>query len=186
MLGKDKEEHSLDESANPPRNDSGQARKEKKELKEELKQARKERDEYLDGWKRAKADFINYKKEELARLEEVVKFANEDMIRDLIGVLDSFELALATLKGTPAEKGVYLIKTKLEDCLKKRGVSVIEVERGEKFNPNFHEAVEMVDPSSDGVAEGKRGKSDTIVEEVETGYLLHGKVIRPSRVKVYK
>lgn len=145
-------------------------------LKDKLEKVKKERDEYLDGWKRAKADFINYKKEELRRLEEVVKFANEGMIRDLIDVLDSFELALATMKGTPAEKGVFLIKTKLEDCLKKRGVSVIEVGEGEKFDPNLHEAVEMV--------EG--GESDTIAEEIETGYMLHGKVIRPARVKVFK
>ena len=70
---------------------------EAKALQEELEKISKERDEYLDGWRRSKADLINYKKEELKRLEEMAKFGNEEVIRDLISVLDSFELALVTL-----------------------------------------------------------------------------------------
>jgi len=148
--------------------------------KDGLKKVKEERDEYLDGWKRAKADLINYKKEELKRLEEVVKFANEAMIGDLIVVLDSFELALATLdrKDSHVEKGMYMIRAKLEDVMERRGLEKIEVEVGQEFDPNYHEAVDVVD--------GGKEKSNTIAEEVGTGYKLHGKVIRASRVKVYK
>ena len=97
---------------------------EAKALQEELEKISKERDEYLDGWRRSKADLINYKKEELKRLEEMAKFGNEEVIRNLISVLDSFELALVTLEKSEGkvEKGIYLIKTQLEDILKRRGL----------------------------------------------------------------
>ena len=173
MLGKDKEKDK-EEEANPPKADA----QGKKEKRDELKRAKKEREEYLDGWKRAKADLINYKRDELKRLEQVVHFANEEMISDIITVLDSFELAIASMeRDNPAEKGVYMIKSKLQDVLKKRGVSKIEINKGDKFDPEYHEAVMTV--------EGE-GKSDTIAEELETGYILHGKVIRAAKVKVFK
>ena len=144
----------------------------------ELERITKERDEYLDGWKRARADLANYKKDELARLEHVAKFASEDIIVDLITVLDSFELALVSMeKDNPAEKGIYLIKTKLEDVLKKRGLKKINVEAGQKFDPVYHEAVDIIEGN---------GEEGTIAEEVESGYQLHNKVVRATRVKVFK
>ena len=150
-----------------------------KDSKSEEERLRKERDEYLDGWKRAKADFSNYKKEEIRRLEQIVQFAAEDIIFDLITVLDSFELALATMdKDDPREKGIYLIKSKLEEILKRRGLKKIEVNPGDKFDPAIHEAVAMV--------EEKGGKPGTVAEELETGYKLHDKLIRASKVKVFK
>ncbi|OGY58515.1 MAG: nucleotide exchange factor GrpE, partial [Candidatus Colwellbacteria bacterium RIFCSPHIGHO2_12_FULL_43_12] len=81
-------------------------------IKEDLDRVSKERDEYLDGWRRSKADLLNYKKEELRRLEEMAKYGNEEVIRDLISVLDSFELAIGTLEKSESrvEKGVYMIK----------------------------------------------------------------------------
>src|SRR3989344_6905999 len=127
MLGTDSKETPSEgamEKDNPAV-DSGHG---KKDLKQELKRVKKERDDYLDGWKRAKADLINYKRDELRRLEQVVQFANEEMINDVIIVLDSFELAIASMeKDNPAEKGTEMIKSKLQDVLKKRGVSRIEV-----------------------------------------------------------
>ncbi len=152
--------------------------KEETKTGDELKKLKKEREEYLDGWKRAKADLINYKRDEFKRLEQVVNFANEEMIGDIITVLDSFELAIASMdKDNPAEKGVYMIKSKLQDVLKKRGVARIEISKGDKFDPKFHEAVNVI--------EGE-GKSDTIAEEIEGGYALHGKVIKAAKVTVFK
>ncbi|OGY57742.1 MAG: nucleotide exchange factor GrpE, partial [Candidatus Colwellbacteria bacterium RIFCSPHIGHO2_02_FULL_45_17] len=88
-----------------PKEEAG-PKKDRKDVKDELKRAKTERDEYLDGWKRAKADLINYKRDELRRLEQVVQFANEDMISDIITVIDSFELAIASMeKDNPAVKG---------------------------------------------------------------------------------
>ena len=153
-----------------------------KDLPKKLEKLEKEKDEYLDGWKRAKADLINYKKDELKRLEEVARFGSESLILELISILDDFDLALATLeKQGAAEKGVYLIRSRLEDILKRRGLERIKVEVGEKFNPAVHEAIAMADSPAEASA-----KAGTVAEEIEAGYTLHGKVIRPSRVKVFK
>ena len=152
---------------------------EAKLLKEDLDKVSRERDEYLDGWRRSKADLINYKKEELKRLEEMAKYGNVEVIRDLISVLDSFELAIGNLEKSEGkvEKGVYMIKAQLEDILRRRGLNKIKVAPNDKFDPNYHEAV--------GVIEGN-GESGNIAEEVEAGYLLYNKVLRPIRVKIFK
>jgi len=144
----------------------------------ELENAKRERDEYLDGWRRAKADLINYKKEESQRFEAVARFAHEEFLRDILPVLDSFELCLAALeKQGSVEKGVYMIKGQLEDVLRRRGLSRITVSRGEDFDPHRHEAVAMIETD---------GTSGTVHEEVEAGYMLYDKVIRPARVRLVK
>lgn len=144
-----------------------------------LKKLEKERDEYLAGWQRAKADLINYKKDEAKRFDGFLKFSNEAMIRDLINVLDSFDLALASLEEDKAqgkaEKGVYLIRAQLEDAMKKYGLERLLVSVGERFDPALQESVAAVESDKpDG----------TVAEEVERGYTLNGKLIRPARVKV--
>ena len=175
----DKSDEIEGEEASSPDVSKEKASGEGKNIESELKEVKESRDEYLEGWKRAKADLINYKGEELKRLEHVVQFANEDMIRDLVTVLDSFELALASMKdGDPSEKGVYLIKIKLEECLRKRGLEKIEIETGDAFDPTYHEAI--------GVVEDASAKSETVAEELEAGYILHEKVIRPAKVKIFK
>ena len=144
---------------------------------DELTKCQKQRDEYLEGWKRAKADFINYQKEEVKRFEAIIKFANEELIKDLILVLDSFDLSLTVfeVQGS-AEKGMYLVRSQLEDILKKRGLEPIKA-IGEKFNPAFHEAITEIEA---------KAEPGIIVEEIEKGYKLNGKVIRPARVKIAK
>ena len=147
---------------------------------DELSKCQKERDEYLDGWKRAKADLINYKKDEAKRFEAVIKFSNESLIRDLINVLDSFDLALVALENeadSKKEKGLYLIRQQLEDILKQNGLERIIISVGQPFDPALQEAVAEVESDK---------PSGTIIEEVERGYLLNGKLIRPARVKVSK
>ncbi|MDP3953570.1 MAG: nucleotide exchange factor GrpE [bacterium] len=150
-----------------------------KSQKNETDKLKEERDEYLDGWKRAKADLANYKKDELKRLEEIVRFAGEDIIRNLLSILDSFELALSAMeRDGKVEKGVYLIKSQLEDLLRRRGLERMEVAEGVRFDPGIHDAVTTVP--------GEKIQDDLIAEEVEAGYILNGKVLRPARVKVYK
>lgn len=138
----------------------------------------KQRDEYLAGWQRAKADFINYRKEEMRHLEEVAQYGSQDLIRDLIGVLDNFDLGLRSLeKNGPVEKGVYLIRTQIEDILKKRGLVKIDIKNGDVFDPAVAEALsEIVSDKPPG----------TIVETIEPGYQLHERVLRPARVIVSK
>jgi molecular chaperone GrpE len=152
-------------------------------LKESLAACEKMRDDYLAGWQRQKADFLNYQKDIIKRTEEIIKFANEDLIKDVLIVLDSFDISLNSLKMeklAEAEKrmaqGVELIKCQLEDVLRKRGLVVIET-RNQKFNPEFHEVFEEVDGD---------GEEGTIVEEAIKGYQLNGKVIRPAKVKIIK
>ena len=168
--------------------DRGEPRPENsgREELDELSKCQKERDEYLDGWKRAKADLINYKKDETKRFESVVMFSNESLVRELINVLDSFDLALAAL-GQPqknadktqigAEKGLYLIRQQLEDILKKVGLERIIVSVGQSFDPGLQEAIALIESDK---------PAGTVIEEVEKGYLLNGKLIRPARVKVAK
>jgi len=144
----------------------------------DIGKCQKERDEYLDGWKRAKADLINYKKDEAKRFETMIKFSNESLIRDLIIVLDSFDLALAVLeKEDKSEKGIYLIRAQIEDILKKNGLEKIIILIGQQFNPSLQEAIMSIESDK---------PSGTIIEEVEKGYMLNGKLVRPTRVKVAK
>ncbi len=148
------------------------------EIPDELEKLKKERNEYLDGWQRAKADLINYKKDEMKRFEMFARLANEELMRELIIILDSFSLAIDALeKDGKVEKGVYMIKAQLEDTLKKFGLGKITVNVGEQFNPAYQEVISVVD---------SKKESGIILEEIETGYMLNGKLIRPARVKVAK
>lgn len=135
-------------------------------------------EEYLNGWKRAKADFINYQKDEARRFEEFAKFGNEALMKDVISILDSFDLAESA---HPDDKGLRIIRTQLEDMLRKRGLEPIVTKTGEAFDPARHEALLAVESH-----EGVEGPPNTIVEELEKGYILYGKIIRPARVKIIK
>lgn len=144
----------------------------------EIERCNKEKDEYLEGWKRAKADFINYKKEEKVRMEEAIKFSNEAIIKDLLAVVDSFELGLSVLeKKNPVEKGIRMIKNQLEETLKKYGLEKIKVSPGDFFDTSFCEALGEIESEH---------PPDAIAEEIESGYKLHNKVIRPTRVYISK
>ena len=150
----------------------------KSEPASELETCRKERDEYLAGWQRARADFANYKKEELERLAELSRYATEGLIRELIVALDNFDLGIAALERQgPVEKGVYMIRAQIEDILKKYGLARIPIKPGDAFDPAYAEAVAEADSSE---------PPGTIAEVIEAGYKLHDKVARPARVKISK
>lgn len=145
---------------------------------DKLAEVEKQRDEYLAGWQRAKADFINYKKEEMKHLEEMARYGSEDLIKDLISVLDNFDLGLRTLeKQGPVEKGVYIIRSQIEDILRKRGLEKIALKPGDMFDPKVAEALSEIESEK---------PSGTIVEQIEPGYRLHDKVLRPARVIIAK
>ncbi len=148
------------------------------ELKAKIENITKERDEYLNGWKRAKADLMNFQKDEEKRITDLIKWGLKDVISEMIPILDNFELALANLeKDGKAEKGIHMIKLQMEDALKKKGLEKILVEKGKPFDPNFQEAI--------GEVESEFGEG-CVVREIEKGYLLNGKVLRPSRVMISK
>lgn len=150
-------------------------------IDDELAQCNAKIQEYLNGWQRAKADFVNYKNEEAKRLEDTARFITRSLVSDFLPVLDSFDLACQQMEGkqrTEQEvKGILLIRSQLLDALKKRGLEVIPLHPGDSFNPELHEALGEMESS---FPEG------AIAEEFQKGYTLQRKVIRPARVRLAK
>ncbi len=135
-------------------------------------------EEYLNNWKRERADFINYKKEEARRLEEFVKYANEDLVLEMMELVDDLEIVAKEVPGV----GLEHISKRFSELFKKYGVERISVEG--QFNPALHEAVAV---PSEALGEGRETeKEGTKMVEVRAGYTMHGKVIRPARVKLTK
>ena len=148
-----------------------------KKLKEELKECRKKAAEFLAGWQRAKADFINARKDGEKNQEEMAKYANEKVIREVLNVLDSLDQALAEPSMEDKWKtGFQHIKNQLMQIVRGYGVSVIEAV-GTKFNPEEHESI-----AEEDVAEPD--KDQIILEELQKGYKMHDKVLRPAKVKI--
>jgi len=145
-------------------------------LKQALVEEKKKAEANLAGWQRAQAAFINYKRRSEQEKEEIGKFANAILMLNLLPVLDDVERAFAATPPHLAKAswvdGIRLIERKLWASLEAQGLSQIKA-LGEPFDPNFHEAVRQ----------GK-GKEGVVVEELEQGYKLHDRVIRPSKVVV--
>lgn len=129
-------------------------------------------EEYLNNWKRERADFINYKKDEAKRAEEFVRYANEGLILELIDILDNLELGL---KHEPTDLLKKLSKD-FEELLKKYGVEKIKTDGD--FDPALHEAV------ASRIADGT--EEITGMKELRPGYVMNGKIIRPARVSIQK
>ena len=132
----------------------------KKEINiEELK---KQKDEYLEGWKKERAGFLNYKKEEMERIEELMKYANVELIMKFFPILDNLDIAEKNLsedlKNDKSVQGILQIKTQILDFLKSQGVEPIK-SIGEKFDANLHEAV--------GETETEEKDSGVIFEEIQ-------------------
>jgi len=152
-------------------------------IKEKLKKCEEERNEYLAGWQRERANFLNYKKEEAQRLKEFLEYANQELIEKILVVLDSFDMAKKEIKNhTDKEnkilQGFLHIESQLKDILRKEGLERIDVKIGGKFDPRLHEAVGMV--------ETDRFEEGTIVEVVQNGYKFKNNILRVPKVKVAK
>lgn len=142
-----------------------------KRLREKLKRAETKAKEHLDGWQRAQADFVNLRRRDEEAKGEFVKFANLGLIQELIPVLDSFSAALA--QGLEDLRPPYL---QLLSVLKSAGLEEIDPS-GSEFNPQEHEAITT--------AQTKKKEEDHMVLEVlQKGYKLNGKLVRPAKVKV--
>jgi len=147
----------------------------------ELEECQKLKDEYLAGWQRSRADLLNYKKEEMERIGEILKYTGEGLILKMLPILDNFDLIEKklpeNLKNDENIKGLLQIKTQMQDFLKSQGVEAIE-SLGQKFDPNFHEVIKEI--------ELKDKESGTIIEEIKKGYLIQGRILRPAKVRVSK
>lgn len=149
-------------------------------LQQELDEYKKKSEDYLNSWKRTAADFENYKKRQDREAKELVQFAQEVTVVKMLPTLESLEQAL---RAAPADEkfknwaeGVIKIVQQLEKVLMEMGIEKIKTV-GEKFDPSIHEAVETL---------GGQERSGMIIEEVQSGYKLNDKVIRPAKVKVIK
>lgn len=153
-----------------------------KKLKAELAACRKEREEYLAGWQRAKADFVNARKDEEKARAAFTKFANEGLMVDLLPVVENFERAMGNREvWEKADKnwrvGVEHIAGQLKKTLADNGLKEIVPAVGEPYNSAHDEAVEhtMVETAE---------QNNVIVGVVEKGYELNGKIVKPPKVKV--
>lgn len=150
-------------------------------LSQQLEQERARSAEYLDNWRRAAADFSNYRKRAEKETSEFSKFANSTLIARLLPVLDDLDRAFQTvpedLRDLTWVDGVMLISRKLRAILEAEGLKAIEA-LGKPFDPNFHEAVihEETDKADEGIVTG----------ELQKGYMLGERVLRPTLVKVAK
>ena len=145
-------------------------------LKETLAEAKAKAEANLAGWQRAQADFINYKKRSEQEKQDLSKFANSVLIVNLLPVLDDFERAFSSIPPKVGKMswldGIRLVERKLQAVLQAQGVTPIKA-LGEPFDPQFHEAVRQ-----------DKGKEGVVIEEVQKGYMLEDRVIRPTMVVV--
>lgn len=153
---------------------------EKSEL-DELKKKAELADERLDQLMRARAEFENIKKRMNREKEEFLKFANDELLSELLPILDNFRRALDNSDEShnlkDVLKGIELIDRQLEDKLKEFGLEPVEAE-GKKFDPHFHEAVAH--------EETDKYPENTVTEVLQRGYTLNGRLLRPAVVKVAK
>jgi molecular chaperone GrpE len=157
----------------------------KEESKEEEKEESKETDfeekflDMNDKFLRLHAEFDNYRKRTIKERIELSKYATEDVIKSFLPVMDDLERAVKLMENAetdPVQQGVVLIYQKFKNILTQKGVEEIKTS-GEAFNTDFHEAITNIPAES----EDKKG---LVIDVIEKGYLLHGKVIRFAKVVV--
>jgi len=144
----------------------------------ELQKLKAERDSLQDRFARAQAEFDNVRRRAAKEQQDFRDYAAADAIKSLLPVVDSFERALQ-VKSEPGDfrSGVELIYKQLQDVLVKLGVRAIPA-KGEPFDPHVHEAIEMVETSD--------APDHEVIEELQRGYKMKDRLLRPAMVKVAK
>jgi len=155
-------------------NDSGNS-----DLAVKLADKEKEAADNYDKYVRAVAELDNYKKRAVKEKAEIIKYGKEEVVKDILPFVDSLDRALEHAETSndiqAFKEGLKLIQDQLFCCLKKHGVEVIEC-AGKDFDPNFHEAMMQIDSEDH--------EANKVVNEFQRGYLLNGRLLRPSRVSV--
>jgi len=145
-------------------------------LNQALAEEKERAEKHLANWQRSQADFSNYKKRIEQEREEIVKFANSTLILNLLPIVDDLERAFVSLPEQLTKfswiDGIRLSYNKLKAILEAQGLSEIRA-KGEQFDPHLHEAVMR-----------QEGEEGMVIEEIQKGYKLKDKVIRPSMVIV--
>jgi molecular chaperone GrpE len=148
-------------------------------LQEKIDNLEKQMNEYVENWKRERADFVNYKNNEAKRVEEIVKYSSEGLVIEILDIMDGLDMALAHVPADIKEKhaswleGLEGVSRNMEKLLSRYSIEKIKVE-GEKFDPSIHEVVGIEEQGGENIA------------QVRSGYKMFDKVIRPARVKIIK
>ena len=147
------------------------------EAAEELEAVKKQLSEGVERMKRLQADFENFRRRTRQEKEELSNMVVQDFIKDLLPMIVIFDRAMAAeaTDGAKFQQGVEMIYNQLAEILKNRGMELIDTKEA-KFDPNFHQAVMRV--------ENPELEDETIAMELQKGYIVKGKVIRPSMVQV--
>ncbi|MGH2393061.1 MAG: nucleotide exchange factor GrpE [Candidatus Limnocylindria bacterium] len=152
--------------------------KQLEEAERELALARERADQNLSNWQRAAADFSNYRRRMDEERAAAGQFANAILLGRLLAVLDDYDRALDSVPPNTHDawvEGIRLVERKLRGLLESEGVTPIEAV-GKPFDPNLHEAVVHEDTT--------QHPDNTVIDEVQRGYLLHDRVLRPALVRV--
>ncbi len=148
-------------------------------LEDLLRQAELRAEEHHDAWLRAKAEIENVRRRGAEEADKARKYAAEKFASDLLAVKDSLEAALASTESTSIESlsnGVEVTLKQLVGVFERH--QVVEINpQGEKFDPNHHQAIGMIDAE---------GEPNTVATVLQKGYLLNGRVLRPAMVMVIK
>ena len=185
MFNNDKKEENLNPFKNEESDENKEESKDKEnnseetEIKSKEDELKAEIEDINNKYLRLAADFDNYRKRQMQERENLIKYGAEDTLKKIIPVLDTFERAKKSIEklediNTVKESYEVCIK-QLGDVLDKIGLKKIEA-KGTEFDPNIHEAV-MQTPSRDY-------PPHTIIDELQTGYMLHDRVLRPVMVNV--
>lgn len=159
----------------------GDSEEKVKKIKGKLNKCLKENRENLLGWQRCRADFVNAKKENEEKTKQSFVFAKGELMEEILPVVDSFEMAFANKEAWEnVDKqwrvGVEYIHTQLLRVLEGNGLKQIDP-LSQKFDPNLHISMEVVDTKD-------KKEDDVVVEVIQKGYEVNGKVIRAAKVKV--
>ncbi len=151
------------------------------ELEAQLAEEQKKSAEYLDKYLRMTAEFQNYKRRADKDKADYGQYANQRLLKRLLDVMDSFDAGFkaipAQFENEPWVEGMRAVERQLLQILEQEGVTPIDAQ-GKEFDPNFHEA--MFYEPAEGASEGQ------ILDELQRGYMLQDRVLRPTRVKVAK
>ena len=143
---------------------------------EELERLKQERDSLLDRAARLQAEFDNARRRSLREQQEFKEYALADALKSLLPILDSLDRAVQTsAKAEDLKAGVQLIDKQFHDALAKLGVEPVPA-RGEVFDPNLHQAVQMV--------ETDEAEDNHVIDELQRGYKLKDRLLRPAMVRV--
>lgn len=144
--------------------------------------------EYLNDLQRLQADFENYKKRQATREKEIAGYLIEKLVMDLVPVMDNFRMATEHVpeaeRASPWVTGIQYIEKQLEKVLTENGVSTIEVQVGDTFDPTVHEALEQAAPSEEHQEEAAAHDSPIITKVLQNGFKIGERIIRPAKVTV--